>query len=175
MSLENIIVVLCQSENVAAAFLNGEVDAAVIWEPWLSQALKRTGAHVLISSKERPGIIVDTLNIKEDIVKNNPKLVKGLMRAWFRAVQYYKEHPLEASEIIAKYYGISANEYRKNISGLAWTDYTKQIQSEKYLEWTDVFNTIAEIKLNNARILQKPDAKSAINQTLLKGLYENSQ
>ncbi|MDD5437232.1 MAG: ABC transporter substrate-binding protein [Candidatus Omnitrophica bacterium] len=171
LSMDKITVVSCEPEKVAQAFLNGDADAAVTWEPWLSEALKRPDTHLLVSTKDRPGIIIDTLNVRNDLIKNDPGLIKGLMRGWFKAVKYYKEHPVEASEIIAKHYGITAEEYRKNVEKLRWIDHADQTSPDKRKELADIFNTIADIKLSNGRITRKPDAQKAMNATLLQELY----
>jgi ABC-type nitrate/sulfonate/bicarbonate transport system substrate-binding protein len=109
------------------------------------------------------------------LVENSPGLVKRLMRSWFRVLKYYKEHPLEASEIIAKYYKIAPEQYRKQVQGLRWDNYERQRSSAEGQEWVEAFNSIAEVKLANARISQKPDASKSLNHTLLEKLYEDSQ
>ena len=172
LSMDRLTIISREPEKVVQVFLDGEADAVVTWEPWLSKALQREGAHILISTKDTPEIIVDTLNIRDEIIKNNPALVKGLMRGWFKGLKYYREHPIEASGIIAGHYGITAEEYRKNVEKLKWIDYTDQISSAKHKEWADVFNAMSDIKFNNNRITRKPDAQKALNTTLLQELYK---
>ena len=162
-------------EEVAQAFVNGQADACVTWEPQVTEALKVPGAHVLASTREYPGIIIDTLNVRRDLVENNPELVKKLMRGWFKGVKYYKEHPIEASGIIAKHYNITPEQYRKQVEGLKWIEYQDQIDSSGYQRWLDIFNTIVEVKIINNRISQKPDIAKALNHTLIGKLYENSK
>ena len=175
LSLDDITIVPRRPEDAWLAFLNGEVDAAVTWEPWLSKATQRPGGHILISTEDEPEIIIDTLNVREDFVKNNPELVKGLMRVWFKAVKYYRQYPIEAGEIIAKYYDITPKQYREQVAGLKWDDYEKQIMAEEIEKRIETFEVISEIKFANGRISKKPDADKAINTMLLEGLYENSQ
>ncbi|MFZ0034759.1 MAG: ABC transporter substrate-binding protein, partial [Sedimentisphaerales bacterium] len=81
LSLNNVIIVPKLPEEVSQAFLNGGADACVTWEPQLTEALKRPGSHILTSSKEHTGIIIDTLNVRRDLAENNPGLVKRLMRS----------------------------------------------------------------------------------------------
>jgi NitT/TauT family transport system substrate-binding protein len=176
LPMEGITIVSRNPEEVAQSFLNGEADAAVTWEPWLSKALQRKGAHILLSTKDAPEIIVDTLNIRYDIVKKHPELVKGLMRGWFEGLKYYKENPLEASTVIAPHYNITPEEYRKNVEGLKWVDYAHQVEPAQYDELINVFDSISDIKFGNKRIFKKPDARKILNMQLLKGLYhENSK
>jgi len=176
LSMDKITIVARGPDKAAQAFLGDEADAVVTWEPSLSKALKRPGAHLLVSTKELPEIIIDTLNVKNDMIKNNPALVKGIMRAWFKALKHYKEDPAGSSALIAKYYKITPEQYRKDVEGLKWIDYKDQDSAADYRERIDLFNAIADIKFRNKRIAAKPDAKDALNITLLQGLYnENSK
>ena len=172
LSLDDITIVPRRPEDAWQAFLDGKVDAAVTWEPWLSKAAQRPGGHILISTKDEPEIIIDTLNVREDIVKSNPEIIKGLMRGWFKAVKYYKQHPTEASEIIARHYDITSEQYRKEVEGLRWDDYATQLRPSEETEWKNAIVTIGELKFANGRISKKPDAQASMNRELLKELYE---
>lgn len=97
------------------------------------------------------------------------------MRGWFKALKFYREQPNEASAIIAKYYKITPEQYRKQVEGLKWIDYKEQQTPEKYKEWVEVFNTVAEIKSANGRIPKKPEASKSLNHSLLEKLYEISR
>ena len=174
LSLDDITIIPRKPDDAWEAFLEGEVDAAVTWEPWLSKAAQRPGGHILVSTRDEPNIIVDTLNVRQDLVKNNPGLVKKLMRGWLKGVKYCKEHPVEASEIIAKHYEVTPDEYREQITGLKWFDYEEQTKPGETEKWSNLFDTISEIKFANGRIPRKPDAAKAIDRTLLEGLYEDS-
>lgn len=175
LSLTNVIIVPTRPDESAKAFLDGKADACVTWEPHLSQALQRPGAHLLTSTREHPDIIIDTLNVRRDLTEHDPGLVKRLMRGWFNALKFYKGHPDEGNKIIAKYYKITPEQYGKQVEGLKWIDYKEQQTPAKHKEWVDVFNTVAELKLANGRIFQKPDAQKFLNHSLLEKLYEISQ
>ena len=175
LSFDSVTIVPRLSEEIADAFLAGKADACVTWEPQVSRALKRPGAHILASTRDYPGVIIDTLNVRRDLLESNPALVKKVMRAWFKGLKYYKEHPLEASEIISKYYKITPEQYRKQVEGLRWDDYEAQRAHLERKEWFEAFDAIAEVKLANGRISQKPDAAKCLNRTLLEKLYEDSK
>jgi NitT/TauT family transport system substrate-binding protein len=175
LPFNNIVVAPASPEEVAQVFLDGKADACVTWEPQVSEALKRPGAHILASTKEHQGIIIDTLNVRKDLVEKNPVLVKKIMRVWFKALKYYEENPLKASEIIAKYYKITPEQYRKQVEGLRWDDYEEQKSHPEHQEWLKAFDTASEVKLTNSRISKKPDASKFINHTLLEKLYEDSE
>jgi NitT/TauT family transport system substrate-binding protein len=94
------------ADAAGAAFLAGSLDAAVTWEPYLSEANTREGGHVLVSSKEVPGTIVDVLTVRSDFAEQNPEAVKGLAAAWYDAIDYYKQNPDEGNAIMAKGLGL---------------------------------------------------------------------
>ena len=174
ITLDKVKMVSYNSEFVAEAFLKGEAEACVTWEPQVSEALKRPGAHILASTREYPDVIIDTLNVRRDLLEKDPDLVKGLMRAWFKALKYYRDEPEEASAIIAAYYGITPEEYRKQVEGLLWKSYEEQ-KGELAKKWIEVFDLIAKIKVDNKRIILKPEATASVNRKLLERLYEDSE
>jgi NitT/TauT family transport system substrate-binding protein len=175
LSVNNVIIVPAPPEEVSEIFLEGQADACVTWEPQVSKALKRKGSHILASTKEYPDIVIATLNVRKDLLERNPALIKKVMRAWFKALGYYREHPLEASEIISGYYGISPERYRKRVEGIRWEDYEEQVNNLVYKKWTDAFNLIVEVKSANGRIFRKPEASNCLNHELLEKLYEDGK
>ncbi|MBF0531944.1 MAG: ABC transporter substrate-binding protein [Candidatus Omnitrophica bacterium] len=173
LSRDDVAVIAKRPDEVAAAFVNGEGDAAVTWEPELSAAAKRPGSRVFLTSKDQPGFIVDTLNVRQDLAVRNPDLVRRLMRGWFRSMRYAKEHPVEAARLTAKYYGITQAEYQNQIAGLKWVDYKEQNTPANFAKWRDVLNLIVSIKSGQAGSSSQINAVEVINPTLLQKLYEN--
>ena len=179
LSLDQITIVPRATDAVAQAFLDGAADAAVTWEPWVTRALAREGAHVLVSSRDEPGIIVDVLNVREDLVRNNPLLVKKLVRGWYKAVDYYGAHPAEASRIIAACYGLSPEEYRKQVAGMRWpaceearADFGTQEKPGRLFE---LFDMIALIKQKTGRIPARPEAAQALEPRILQTLHGDGE
>ena len=172
LSLADIKAVPCAPNEVAGIFRAGGADAAVTWEPELSRALERPGSRLLVSSAETPGLILDSFNVREDIVKKYPGAVKAVIRSWFRALDYYRAHPEEASASIAKYYRTTAEGYRKAVSGLRWIGYEEQDEPAEVGAQQKTFEAIAELKFRNGRISSKPSARDAIDPALRKDLYK---
>ena len=114
--------------DAGAAFVAGKVDAAVTWEPWLSKALERENGHILITSKEKPGLIADVLVIHKDVLEKRENDVRKMIKGWYKAVDYWKEHPAEANKIIAKAFEISIDEVNEMLSGLIFFDEKKNLE-----------------------------------------------
>jgi len=179
LDFSKITIMPMAPDEAGQAFLDNEVDAAVTWEPWVTRALARPGAHVLVSSKDEPGIMVDVLSVREDILGENPGVVKKLLSGWYRAVAYYKAHPGEASRVIAPHFKLTPEQYRKQVGGLHWPAAKEALDAfgtgEKPGRLNEVFDTIALIKHKNGRIARRPAAAQALRPEALRALCERGE
>ena len=98
--LSDVTFVQVSPENVPNA-IPGTIDAGYTYEPFASQARAR-GDVTLFTSADAPGVIVDVLAFRREIVASRPNDVKAFTQAWLEAVQYWKDHPEEGNAIIAK-------------------------------------------------------------------------
>ncbi|MDR7519199.1 MAG: ABC transporter substrate-binding protein [Armatimonadota bacterium] len=105
MSLRDITPVNMTAGDAGAAFVAGKVDAAVTWEPWLTRGKQAAHGKVLVDSSATPNLIVDVLVFRKDVIKARPKDMENLVRAWVRAVDFWKANPDEANKIMAEAVG----------------------------------------------------------------------
>jgi NitT/TauT family transport system substrate-binding protein len=114
-----------QQDDAGAAFVAHKVDAAVTWEPWLSRAKKTPGGRILVDSSATPGLIVDILLFRSDVIKNHPAAVKGAVQGWFKAVDYWKHNPDESDLLMAKAVGgwlKDVKTFRETLDGVRFYD-----------------------------------------------------
>jgi NitT/TauT family transport system substrate-binding protein len=114
----DVIVQEMGAGDAGAAFVAGKLDAAVTWEPWLSKASEREGGHVLVTSKDFPKTIVDVIVLRQDFVEAHPEAVVGLAKAWFKAIDYWRQHPDEGNKIIANALGLTEEEVKEMAAGV---------------------------------------------------------
>lgn len=93
-------------QESAAAFASGNLDIDVNYDPFAAQSLQLAGSKIFKSSLtdrtwER-GLISDAIACNETWLKEKPAVAKELFRAWFEAVDWWKENPEAGNEIIAK-------------------------------------------------------------------------
>jgi NitT/TauT family transport system substrate-binding protein len=93
------------ADKAAEALMLGEVDAAVTWEPYLTQGRSVAHGHLLADSSARPGLLGDCLMTQPSIFNARKAEFRALARAWDAAVRYVDEHPAEANAIIARSMG----------------------------------------------------------------------
>ena len=83
------------AQDAMKKLLKGEVDAAVIWEPYRSIALQDKNMVEIISTKDAQDTIVDVLAVEREFGEDNPDLVKTVLVSYFKALKHYKENPNE--------------------------------------------------------------------------------
>jgi len=108
-------------QESAAAFASGGLDIDVNYDPFAAQSLQRPGSHVLKSSLtdrtwER-GLISDAIACNETWLEEKPALAMELMRAWFEAIEWWKENPAEGNDIVAAGLGWPVSDVRLNQHG----------------------------------------------------------
>lgn len=102
------------------AFMSGTVDAAIMWEPELSEALETVeGAHALVTSADYPDTILDSLVVNTKYAEENPEVVEAVAQAWYKAVDFLNENPEEAYEMMASgFEEVSAEDIASDVEGL---------------------------------------------------------
>ncbi|MDR1014684.1 MAG: ABC transporter substrate-binding protein [Coriobacteriales bacterium] len=108
------------ADDAGTAFLAGNLDAAVVWEPYLSESNTREGGHVLASSAEYPKTIVDVMVVRSDFAAENPQAVEALTAAWYEAIEFYRANPDEGNEIMARGLGLDVDEIADMASGITF-------------------------------------------------------
>jgi NitT/TauT family transport system substrate-binding protein len=93
------------ADKAAEAFMLGEVDAAVTWEPYLTEGKSVEHGHLLTDTSERPGLLGDCLATKPSTFNNRKQEFEALARAWDAAVRFVAARPDAANEIMARNLG----------------------------------------------------------------------
>jgi NitT/TauT family transport system substrate-binding protein len=101
MTDKDLTLVKMKQGDVPAALAAKRIDAGVTWEQHLSKAAK-DGGKLIATSKDTPGLIVDILLLRDEVMKSNPQAAQGLVNAWFKAIDYWKQNPDDADSIMQK-------------------------------------------------------------------------
>lgn len=103
LSLDDITKVPLGADTAGAALLSDKVDAAVTYEPYVSQTLKKKpGAKVIASAGDFPGIISDVWEVSDKFAQEHPETVEGALKAWNAGVEYFRSNPDDAIAILAE-------------------------------------------------------------------------
>jgi NitT/TauT family transport system substrate-binding protein len=110
LTMSDITPVVMDADKAGQAFSGKQIAAAVTWEPWLSRANAMADGHILVDTKSKPGLIADVLFMRAEVLETRPEDVNALIAGWYQAVDYIKENPDDAREIIARSVGISSDD-----------------------------------------------------------------
>lgn len=99
------------------AFVRGEVDAVVTFDPVRARLLAR-GAHTLFDSRRIPGEIVDVLAVRPDLLDRDPGRARVLVDGWRRAVDQLRRDPHSAAQRMAPRLAVSPAELLASLDGL---------------------------------------------------------
>src|SRR5213083_1401 len=87
MSFKDIVSVNMTAGEAGAAFVARKVDAAVTWEPWLTKGKSAAHGHLLADSTTTPGLIVDVLVFRNDVLRARGDEVRKVVAAWHKGVE----------------------------------------------------------------------------------------
>ena len=173
LTTKDMTVVNSIAPDAGAAFVAGKVDAAVTWEPWLSQASHRSGGDLLASSKDA-AIVFDMPIFRAEIVEQRREEVKALLRATFAAREWINKYPTEAVKIIAKNFKISEADAMEQIKGVYWLSYQDNLAQLTTGEFS-VQNSIqkaGDLWFKLGLIKTKVSANEIVDSSILKDLYK---
>lgn len=171
MTLDDVQAVNMSSGDAGAAFIAGEVDAAVTWEPWLSKAKETEGESVMIDSSETPGVIVDALAMDNEFMKAYPGTVKAIISGWYDALDYIKSNPEDAYKIMAQYTGNDSGDSLKAAMESEMDLYDEEKNLSYFqTEIFDIADMAAKLWVDMGLIDQVPDSKEMITGDYLERL-----
>jgi len=122
MSIQDVTRSTLAAQPAAQAFVAGQGDAALTYEPYLSSIrAKPEAGKILVTSKEYP-VVVDVLVFKKDFIEKNPKTVKATVDSFFEALDMIKREPDKAYELMGSVVKQPGDAFAKSAAYIAWQD-----------------------------------------------------
>jgi len=117
------------SPDARMDFVAGRVDAAVVWEPDVAEALsKRPGAKVIVSTKTAANLIADLMVAREDFIKQHPDVIKAFVKGWFDGTAEANRRPESAVRVLMDneplYKELGPDVTLEQLSTVRWADLT---------------------------------------------------
>jgi len=168
------------SADAIAVFADPTVAAAATYEPTLTQALKasnKEGAHILVSSRDYPGLITDVIVARTEDLKANPEQYRKFLRGIYRAIDYFKTNRADAIKIMAPHFKLSPEEYEELLVNLEYTPYEQAVE---YLgtngqrgKMHDLFDTVMLLNIENGAADVKLDSNQQIDNSIITDLFKD--
>jgi NitT/TauT family transport system substrate-binding protein len=165
--------------DALAVFTDPHVAAVAAFEPELSAAVEksgRPGAHILVSSRDYPGIILDTIIARNADLAANPEKYRKLLRGIYRAIDYIGQHHDRAVAIMARHFKMTPAEFESVLKNLKYTPYEEALsymgtpgQPGKIY---GIFSEVMELNLENGASDVRLDANKQIDNRLIPNLFQ---
>jgi NitT/TauT family transport system substrate-binding protein len=99
----DVKVVNTSDADIVGAFATPSVTASVTWKPQLSELTGMSKTTLVFDSSKIPGEIVDLMVVNSKVLRENPKLGRALVGAWYEtlAVMQSKDAKTKASALTA--------------------------------------------------------------------------
>lgn len=173
MKIDDVNFVNMTINDAGPAFIAGSIDGAVLWEPTLSTAIE-AGGRLLYSTKEEPGLIPDTLAVRQEVLDSSREAVRKIVDSWFDGVEKLKVKDQDFIDAICKGAELEQDDYMVMLDGVTIFDKAmneetfKEGDSYTYLNYT--LQKSAEFLLETGMIKKMPeDVSSILDDTYIKG------
>ncbi|MCC7215573.1 MAG: ABC transporter substrate-binding protein [Burkholderiales bacterium] len=122
LSVKDVTVVNLEPGPAAQAFVAGQNDAAMSYEPYLSTVRTNPQAGKIIATTLDYPMIMDTFGCTPKFLADNPKAAKALADSYFEAVDMIAKDPKKSFEIMGADVKQSAEQFEASQKFLRWQD-----------------------------------------------------
>ncbi|MDQ4060767.1 MAG: ABC transporter substrate-binding protein, partial [Pseudomonadota bacterium] len=122
LSVKDVSVVNLEPAAAAQAFIAGQNDAAMTYEPYLSAVRDKPEAGKIIATTLDYPMIMDTFGCTPKFIQDNEKAVRALTESYFEALAMIEKDKAKTYEIMGADVKQSGEQFGKSSSYLRWQD-----------------------------------------------------
>lgn len=151
------------------AFMKGEVDIIITFEPVKSKILKHDG-HIIFSSKEIKAEIIDVLVVDQNLLKHKNALSE-LVDGYFKAHEFFKKNKKEVILYMVNRHKASHDEIRKALDDIEIPD--RNSNRDLIISGTveSSLKKVCHLMKTRAMLLEETPCEDLINKKLVEELY----
>ena len=159
MSVKDVTVVNMEPGPAAQAFIAGQNDAAMTYEPYLSAVREKPEAGKIIATTLDYPMVMDTLGCTPKFLAENDAAAAALTKSYFEALDLIKADKDKAFSIMGADVKQTGEQFGKSAGFLRWSDAEG---NKKFFsgEWQDFTAKAADLLLEIGLIKTKPDIAS---------------
>src|SRR5690242_1195817 len=122
LSVKDVTVVNLEPGPAAQAFVAGQNDAAMTYEPYLSTVRANPAAGKIIATTLDYPMIMDTFGCTPKFLADNPKAAQALADSYFEAVALIQKDPKKSYEIMGADVKQTGEQFGESAKYLRWQD-----------------------------------------------------
>ena len=167
LSAKDVKVVNLEPGPAAQAFLAGQNDAAMTYEPYLSSVREKPDAGKIIATTLDYPMIMDTFGCTPKFIQEQPKLVQGMVNGYFDALDLIKQDPKKSFEVMGAVVKQTGEQFEKSQAYLRWQD--REANKKFFTGDIQAFSKdAAELLLELGIIKSVPDTNAIIDVRFIK-------
>lgn len=156
MTMRDVSVVNMEPGPAAQAFVAGQNDAAMSYEPYLTTVRDAPDAGKILATTLDYPAVMDTVGCTPAFLAENPDAARALAKSYFEALEMIEAEPDRAYEIMGADVNQTAEQFKASASNLEWQD----LEANKTFfagEWAEFSEASADLLLDIGVIRNKPE------------------
>jgi NitT/TauT family transport system substrate-binding protein len=164
---KDLQVVSIDPSPAAQAFLAGQYDAVMTYEPYLSSIRAKPEAGKIIATTLDYPVVMDTFGCTPKFLAENGRVAKAITESYFQALEMIAKEPKKSYEIMGADVKQSGEQFAKSASYLRWQD--RAANRKFFAGELQAFLKEAGALLKDIGIIKSvPDPASTIDTTYIK-------
>jgi NitT/TauT family transport system substrate-binding protein len=167
LSVKDVTVVNLEPAAAAQAFVAGQNDAAMTYEPYLSTVRDNPNAGKIIATTLDYPMIMDTFGCTPKFLAENPKAAQALANSYFETLELIKKDPQRSNELMGAPTKQSAEQFGKSAAYLRWQD---KAANQKFFagEFQQFSKEAADLLLEVGVLKSIPDLNALADTSYIK-------
>jgi NitT/TauT family transport system substrate-binding protein len=157
MTLKDVKTTTLSPQAAAQAFVAGQNDAAMSYEPYLSTVRANPASGKILATTIDYPMVMDTVGCAPAWLKANAKAAKALADSYFEALEMIRKDPVKSNDIMGAAVKQSGEEFAKSAAYLTWQD---KAANQKFFagELTAFMKEAEKILLESGVIRKAPES-----------------
>lgn len=166
LTLKDVTIVNMEPGPAAQAFVAGQNDAAMTYEPFLSTVRANPGSGKIIATTLDYPIVMDTFGCTPKFIAENPKAAKALTESYFDALVMIEKEQAKAYEIMGADVKQTGEQFGNSAKYLRWQG---RAENKKFFagELQAFLKEAGDLLLEMGVIRQMPDINSTIDASFI--------
>ncbi|MBD2629430.1 ABC transporter substrate-binding protein [Trichormus variabilis] len=167
LTSDDVKLVKLEALEIPQGLKNNVIQAGHTWQPHLSEAIK-LGGQILFTSKQTPGLILDMIVFRREIIRDRPEDVRGFVRGWLEASTYWRANVQEGNAIISKALKIPSNTI--SLDGVNLIDLAENQKLFQSSNPNSIYKTAkiyADFFIRSGNVTRIPELKSLFNSSFV--------